>query len=233
MSNLGSLSPVGEQQFFDDAGVILNGGTLNFFISGTSTPTPVYQDVNLTTPWGTVVVLNSAGRVGGGLYLDPSVGSYKLIRRNSLGVQVGVTIDPITAVNAGTAGLGVVASFEGLSDAPVTTTTYPSGATFDKLHPGTGVYFIDSGTLANGTYVIEATGTTTTGNTITVAIVDLDDGAPDTPLATLTISSTTGARARSGAITFAVAGVAKQYGIKSKMDAGTGFAWNVRLLRTA
>lgn len=229
----GTLSPVGQQQFFTDAGVVLNGGVLYFYLSGTSTPTPVYSDAALLVPYGTSVTLNSAGRVPGGLYLNPSVGAYKLIVKDSSGVTVGNTIDPLTATNAGTSGLGEIYVFGGNPSSPVTATSYPSGATFDKLQPGTAVFHQDSGSLASGTYVIEAMGVVSAGATLTVAIVDLDDGAPDTPLATLTITSTTGARAQSGAITFAAAGTAKNYGIKTKVDTGTGFAWGSRLMRTA
>lgn len=232
MSNLGSLSPVGEQQFFDDAGLVLNGGFLFFYISGTSTPSAPYHDVALATPWTNPIVLNSAGRPPGAIYLDPAIGSYKLIRQNSLGVQVGLTVDPLGATNAGTAGLGMVFDFGGNSSAAITQTSYPSGATYDKLQPGTGTWVVDSATLP-GTYVLQATGLQVTSGTLSVSIMDLDDGAPDTPLATLTITSATGQTANSGAITFAAPGVQKHYGIKCLVSANTGFAWGIKIIRTA
>lgn len=232
MSNLGSLSPVGEQQFFDDAGVVLNGGFLFFYLSGTSTLSAPYHDVGLTTPWTNPIVLNSAGRPPGAIYLDPGIGAYKLIRQNSLGVQVGLTVDPVPVTNAGTAGLGMVFNFDGNPTAAITQTAYPSGATYDKLQPGTGTWVVDSGTLP-GTYVLQATGLMTTGGTLSVSIMDLDDGAPDTPLATLTITSLTGQTANSGAITFAAPGVQKHYGVKTLVSANTGFAWSIKVVRTA
>lgn len=232
MSNLGSLSPVGEQQFFDDSGLVLNGGFLFFYLSGTSTPSAPYHDVGLTTPWTNPIVLNSAGRPGGGIYLDPAIGSYKMIRQTSLGVPVGATIDPVPVTNAGTAGLGMVFDFGGNSAAAITNTSYPSGATYDKLQPGTGTWVVDSGTLP-GTYVLQATGFQSGGGTLSVSIMDLDDGSPDTPLATLTITSATGQTANSGAITFAAPGVQKHYGVKTLVSANTGFAWSIKIVRTS
>jgi hypothetical protein len=230
MSTTGSIFPAPFFTAFNNSGIMVPGALVNFYVTGTSTRAAVWADAGLITPLSNPAQCDSAGRLVA--YLDPSVGAYKVVFTDASGATLK-TVDPVTATNTGLSGLGEITVFGGLAASPVTVTTYPSGATYDKLHPGTGVYFIDSATLTPGTYVIEATGTTSVGNTITLAIVNLDDGAPDTPLATLTISSATGARGRSLSIAFAAGGTAKTYGIKSKMDAGTGFAWNVRLLRTA
>lgn len=224
----GTLSPSPVFQGWTDAGLPLDGGLLNVYASGTAMRATTYSDAALTTPNSNPVVLNSAGRAT--VYLSSA--SFKFVLTDSLGAVVW-TADPVQSVAAGaTSGLGEIFVFGGDPNTPVTVTAYPSGATFDKLHGGTAVYVIDSGNLAGGTYILEAMGVVAAG-TLTVAIVDLDDGAPDTPLATLTIISATGARAQSGAITFAAAGVAKTYGIKVKQSAGTGYAWGARLVRTA
>jgi len=61
--------------------------------------------------------------------------------------------------------------------------------------------------------------------------VNLSDGAPDTPIASFTLTSTTGARGESGTITFAAGGAAKTYGVKAKVDAGEGFLWGLSIFR--
>jgi hypothetical protein len=70
-------------------------------------------------------------------------------------------------------------------------------------------------------------------NTVSVSLMDLDSGAPNTPLATATGSSATGLLVTSGPISFAPAGVAKRYGVKTIVSAGSGFAWGIDLTRTA
>ena len=37
------------EQFFDDNGAVLNGGKLNFYETGTSTPLDTYSDETLST----------------------------------------------------------------------------------------------------------------------------------------------------------------------------------------
>jgi hypothetical protein len=66
-----------------------------------------------------------------------------------------------------------------------------------------------------------------------VALVNLTDGAPDTPIAEMLGSSATGNVATSGAIVFAAPGAVKNYGIKAKVDTGSGFAWAIQLVKTA
>jgi hypothetical protein len=227
---LGSLSPIGRVQL-EYSGTYLAGGTIGTYVSGTSTPAPTYTNAALSVANTNPIVLNSDGACV--IYLDPSVGAYKYNIFNALGTQVD-TWDPVTATNAGTAGLGEVFVFGGNSSASITSTSYPVGATYDKLLPGTATYYIDSATLGSGTYVLEATGVVTAGGTLTVAIMDMDDGATETPLATCVITSTTGQTVDSAAITFAAPGAKKHYGIKAMVSSGaTGFAWGIRTWRTA
>jgi hypothetical protein len=49
----------------------------------------------------------------------------------------------------------------------------------------------------------------------------------------MTSTSTTGTTAQSGAITFGTAGSIKTYGIKVKIDAGSGFAWAIQLVKVS
>jgi hypothetical protein len=63
------------------------------------------------------------------------------------------------------------------------------------------------------------------GVTASLALVNLTDGAPDTPLVTLTSTSATGERQVSSAITFAAGGSTKVYALKSKTSSGVSYCW--------
>ena len=226
----GTLAPSFYWTAFDDAGDPVSGAQLFFTLSGTSTPATVYHDAALTTPWTNPAVCDSAGRIV--VYLDPSIGALKLIEKTSAGVQFGPTVDPVSPTNAGASGLGEVFVFGSNSSAAVTATSFPSGATYDKLAPGTSVWIVDPATLS-GTYQLEAVGVQETAGTLTVALVNLSDGAPDTPIATCAITSLTGQTVDSGAIVFPAGGVAKSFGVKVKVSANDGFLIGARIVKTA
>jgi len=223
----GTLSPSPKFLGLSDAGVPLSGGLLYTYAAGTSTPAATYSDADLTVPNANPVVLDSAGRAT--VYLAAT--SYKFVLKTSAAVTV-YTQDNIAAVNAGSSGLGEVFTFGGDGASPITATSYQAGATFDKLHPGTAVFYEDSANLA-GTYKLQVTGLQDTSGTLTVALVNLDDGAPDTPIATVEIDSLTGELGESDEIIFPAAGTAKHYGIKVRVSANTGFAWGCKLMRVA
>jgi hypothetical protein len=224
----GALAPAFWFQFLDDAGIPVSGTKLYFYLSGTLTPAPVYKNSDLSTAWAFPAVADSAGRIV--VYLDPSVGNLKLIVTDSLDVPFGPTVDPIAPTNANMDALGDIFVFCANSASLVTATTYPSGATFDKLQPGSSVWSVDSASLS-GTYVLEVVGVQNVAGTLTVALVNLSD-APDVPIATATITSLTGERAVSGVITFPAGGTAKLYGIKSKTSANSSFVIGARCSRT-
>lgn len=229
----GTLTPDPYLTILDATGVAISAATIEFFASGTSTHLAAYSDAALTVPLSNPASTDSAGRLV--VYLQPA--AYKFIVKDAAGVLIR-TVDPVTAVGSSGAGLiganlGDVFLFGGDPTSPVTAATYPSGATFDKLHAGTAVLQLDSGNLAPGTYKLAATGVVVGAVTLSVAIVNLTDGAPDTPLATATFTSTTGEVQSSGTIAFAAAGSTKLYGIKPKITGGSGDAFGIRLTRTA
>lgn len=86
------------QQYFDANGDPLENGTIEFFLTGTSTPTAVYSDSSGTS-LGTSVTLNSIGApqttggVAAALFFDSTV-TYKMIRKDSAGTAIAPTIDP-------------------------------------------------------------------------------------------------------------------------------------------
>jgi hypothetical protein len=226
-----TLAPWFVQQLFDDDGEPLAFGKVFSYASGTSTPVFTFADA-IGTLNTNPLILSSSGRMR--MYLDTLV-AYKMIVTDANDVPVGLTMDPVNAVGSATgagSGPGEVFAFEGNSSAAITATVYASGATFDTLHPGTAVMEVDSADLV-GTFVIEFTGVMVGAGTLTCAIMDLSSGSPDTPLATATITSTTGEVGTSGAIVFGAPGIDRQYGVKCIVSANTGFAWGIALRKIA
>ena len=85
------------QSFFDANGDPLALGTIEFYITNTSTPTPIYSD-SIGTSAGTSVTLNSLGAPENSgtaiaLFFDDTV-TYKIVRKDASGVEIGPTIDP-------------------------------------------------------------------------------------------------------------------------------------------
>jgi len=224
--SVGTLAPYAFPQYFDNDGDPLDGGLLYTYLAGTSTLATTYSDADLLVAHTNPIVLTAGGRCK--IYLANL--NYKFILQDANGVVIDST-DPVTSVGLSTSGgVGTVFTFGGDSASPITSTTYPSGATVDKCHAGTGLLLLDSATLA-GTYKLQGMLLAQFGDVVTVALVNLTDGAPDTPLVTLTSVSTTGEVVTSSAITFASPGVTKTYGIKAKTAAGSGFAWGVQLVK--
>ena len=221
----GTVAPSPKFVALDNNGNPCNACLLYTYASGTTTPQATYSDSALTTPNANPVVMDSSGRAT--VFL--SAVSYKFILKTSAGVTLW-TVDGVASVGLSTAAVGSeLVIFGGLSNSPVTATSYPSGATYDKLHAGTLIWNFNSANLV-GTYALEGM-LLGSGGTITAALVNLSDGSPDTALVTIASSSSTGERQISSTITFAAAGSAKNYGVKVKVSAGYGYAWLVRLVR--
>jgi lysophospholipase L1-like esterase len=72
---------------------LLPGAKVEFFLTGTTTPTPVYQDAELTTPHPNPVVADSAGRFPP-IYLDPGV-VYRATFKASDDTEIYPAVDPI------------------------------------------------------------------------------------------------------------------------------------------
>lgn len=91
----GSISLSLSQQF-DSTGAPLNGGTLQFYAAGTTTPQSAYQDTSLTIPWPNPIVLDSAGRVPPFYLAD---GQIKIVLKDADGVTQ-VSADNLLVVGA-------------------------------------------------------------------------------------------------------------------------------------
>jgi hypothetical protein len=125
--------------------------------------------------------------------------------------------------------------FGGQNTHAVSQTSVPAGTAATVLHPGTGVWNLDSANT-QGTYRLEVYGLVTAG-TMKIELFNLTDTPNTSPRATVSITSTTGERQRA-TITFAATGTAKDYGVKVYMDSGSpagaeGYAYNIQVIRTA
>ena len=81
------------QQFFDENGEPLDGGQLEFFATGTSTPQDTFSDDGLTVANTNPVILDSAGRAGD-IFLTTA--DYKVVLKKSDDTVVW-TADPVRA----------------------------------------------------------------------------------------------------------------------------------------
>lgn len=75
-------------QFFDNNGVILSGGRLYTYSAGSSTPLPTYADSGAVTLNTNPIILDSAGRVPGEIWVDSS-SIAKFILKNANDVLIG------------------------------------------------------------------------------------------------------------------------------------------------
>lgn len=224
----GSIMPSPVFTGLDNNGDPLAGGLLYVYLAGTSTPTTVYSDQALTIPLSNPVVLDSAGRAI--VFLD--AGSFKFVLHDADDALIW-TSDGVQSTHTNQTALGDVFFFGGDASSPITAAAYPAGATYDKCHAGTSLFRIDSGDLPSGTYVLEGMLMATGGATTTAALVNLTDGSPDAAMVEISSASTTGARVASGPITFPTAGADKDLAIKVKVSTPGGWAWGLRLRRTA
>lgn len=223
----GTVMPVPRQQFFDNNGKTLAGGLLYTYLAGTTTPQATYSDVGLTTPNANPIVLDSAGRAT--VFLSAT--SYKFVLKTSAGVTIW-SQDNIASVNLANSLVGLsLKPFFGSPDVPITATSFPSGASYTAFHAGTLIFNIDSANLS-GTYALEAM-MLGTGGTVSAELVNISDGNPDTAVVTISSVSSTGERVQSSAITFASPGSARNYAIKVKVSAGSGYVWAISLVRVS
>lgn len=128
---------------------------------------------------------------------------------------------------------GVPFIFGGNSSQGWSHTAYILGGNLDKLAPNTTELNVLN-TNMPGTLRLEAALAVTGGATVSLAMMNLTD-LSDTPMTNSEITSVSaaGERVRSGVITLAVG--TKTYGIKGKVSSAAqqGYAWGIRLLRTA
>ena len=145
------------QQYFDANGDPLVSGTIEFYVADTTTPATVYSD-DSGTAIGTSVTLSSLGAPLNGntavaLFFDSEV-SYKIIRKDSAGIEIEPTIEPYI-VGGGVTTDSTIAQLKARSSA--------LGAVFVSGHTTEG----DGG---GGNYWLDASDTTSADNGGTVIV---------------------------------------------------------------
>ena len=156
--NLSPLAGAG-WQFFDDNGDPLAGGLLYTYTAGTTSPQTTYTDDTGGTPNANPIVLDSAGRVSGAVWLTSGV-SYKFVLQDADAVQIGVW-DDVFGIND----IGTVA-FQTQLDA-LLPAEFASPPPIGDVAPNTGAFTtLDATTLTATTATITnlTVNTSATGN---------------------------------------------------------------------
>lgn len=94
--NLSPLAGAG-WQFFDNSGVILSGGLLYTYASGTTTPQATYTSSSGSTANSNPIVLDSAGRISSEIWLTQGQ-SCKFVLKTSTGTTIW-TYDNVPGIN--------------------------------------------------------------------------------------------------------------------------------------
>jgi len=138
-------------QFFDNSGVPLNGGLLYTYAAGTTTPQTTYSDSTGATPNANPIVLDSAGRVSGEVWLTTGV-NYKFVLKTSANVTIW-TNDNIAGVPASSiTSLRINGSTSGYVDL---TTVPVAGANTITFPAATGTVLLNPNTAFTGTSTFE------------------------------------------------------------------------------
>ena len=138
-------------QFFDNNGVPLNGGLLYTYAAGTTTPQTTYTSSTGATPNSNPIVLDSAGRVAGEVWLTTSV-NYKFVLQTADAVTLW-TYDNIAGVPASTiTSLRINGSTSGYVDL---TTVPVAGANTITFPASTGTVLLNPNTNFTGTSTFE------------------------------------------------------------------------------
>lgn len=138
-------------QFFDDNGATLTGGLLYTYAAGTTTPLTSYSDSTGATPNANPIVLDSAGRVSGEVWLTTG-SNYKFVLKTSAGVTIW-TNDNIAGVPASSVSSvrinGSTSGYVDLVTVPV------AGANTITFPAATGTVLLDPNTAFTGTTTFE------------------------------------------------------------------------------
>lgn len=221
----GTLMPYGVVQYFDDNGDPLTGGQLFTYRAGSTSPLPTYREADLLTPNSNPVVLDHGGRAT----IFAQAAAYKLVLYDVNNVLIW-SVDNIVTENISITGVSIQRDLMGDPTSPITSLTYPSGATYDKCHAGTKIINFDSEQIGPGIFALEGMMMAVGGGSVFAALVNLTD-QPDTPMVTMATNSTTGVLVQSGGIVLPPGGAAKDYGVKVRVSSGAGFVWGLSIRR--
>jgi microcystin-dependent protein len=154
-ANAATLLPNGKQQFLSSNGAPLAGGTIQFYIPGTTTPKDTWQDAGQTILNTNPVVLDAAGRA-----TIFGLGAYRQIVRDSAGNLIW---DQLSADTSASTGSWAGVSGGSSNSQTVTATNFSAvdGQTIDFI-----AGFTNTGALTvnpNGTGALNVLNDTPTG----------------------------------------------------------------------
>jgi microcystin-dependent protein len=155
-ANAATLLPNGKQQFINANGAPLVGGTVQFYIPGTSTPKDTWQDAGQAILNTNPVVLDAAGRAT--IY---GSGAYRQVVRDALGNLIWDQLSADTA-SGSTSWAGVSGGSANAQTVVATNFTSADGQTIDFI-----AGFTNTGTLTvnpNGTGPINVLNDTPNGS---------------------------------------------------------------------
>lgn len=125
----------------DSDGNPINGATLNFYLTGTTTATDVYTSPALSTPISQPVTADSAGRFAN-IYLDSAV-TYKAVFKDASGSTIR-TIDPVNVASSSGGATGQFISVtdftDGVGDGTTTTNAAWTSALAQCASEGRALY---------------------------------------------------------------------------------------------
>jgi hypothetical protein len=168
------------QQFFTSAGNVLNGGKINTYLAGTTTPQSTFTDSTGITPNANPIVLDSSGRYSSQIWLTAGV-NYKFVLTDSAS-NILLTEDNLTGVND-TSAAGVSEWITG------TTATYISATSFSVAGNQTSVYQVGMRVKStiNAGSVYSTIATSAFGAVTTVTLVN-DSSSLDATLSAVAYS---------------------------------------------
>jgi hypothetical protein len=161
-------------QFFDNSGLPLAGGLLYTYAAGTTTPLATYSDSGGGTANANPIVLDSAGRVSGEVWLTTG-SNYKFVLKTSAGVTIW-TNDNIAGVPASSQTSlrinGTTSGYVDLKTVPVAganTITFPAATGTVLLNPNTAFTGTSTFEYITATYdisgrTLNASGSVTVGS---------------------------------------------------------------------
>lgn len=192
-------------QFFDNSGLPLAGGLLYTYAAGTTTPLATYSNSGGGTANANPIVLDSAGRVSGEVWLTTG-SSYKFVLKTSAGVTIW-TNDNIAGVPASSQTSlrinGTTSGYVDLQTVPVAganTITFPAATGTVLLNPNTAFTGTSTFEYITATYDISGRNITASGS-MTVASMLYGSGTGQFKIPAGTTAQRAGAFNGNGSIT--------------------------------